>query len=52
MHLEPKNESSENERYSVFKEFSSSEVNLASPEFREHLSELNYGSVKETSFPK
>ena len=28
------------------------EANLASPEFKEHLSESNYGSVKETSFPK
>ena len=36
----------------MFKEFSSSEATLASPEFREHLSEFNYGSVKETSFPK
>ena len=40
------------ERSSEFKEFSYLEANLASPAFKEHLSESNYGSVKETSFPE
>lgn len=34
------------------KEFSSLKANLPSLDFKERFSELNYGSVKETSFPK